>query len=291
VSDFAVNSVVIIESLGTDEFKSGRALQGHIQGLTHEFNHIPPVYLYEVSGLSQFLDTLNQLTENANLKNQRPVLHIEVHGREDQDGISFTDGSYILWSGLASHLSELNRATQFNLLVCVAACFGAHSLSMVRSENPAPCLVLIGPTKITTGPELLMCFRQFYRELLSKLDLTMAITGLTQQKLEVGGFLVQEADDWFFNVITGYLESECTNKRIKERAWIMYKNLPKKNRPLTPAPLESALKKASEEAIDWYFEIFFMTSFLPNNFIRFADKLSMGKDQLKKFFQAQNEAL
>ena len=234
MSSFSFSKVSIIQALDPGEFESGTELGKYIDGLRDDRPTVPQVELINVKGREEFLRVIDTLVEEADRTDDCPILQIEMHGWEDKTGLAFPDDSSLSWPELSTPLARLNKATGFNLLVCMSACFGGHSLSFVRPHMPSPCFALIGPTHSVDPAELLGSFRALYRELLIKLDANAALVRLHAHGLEEGGFVTVTADDWFFKLAEGYLRTHCTKDRLKARAGAIVERLRrdgKMNRP------------------------------------------------------------
>jgi len=280
--------VVIIESLDArnpKDFKSGSELQLYLEGLAEDNPHVIPTILHKVSSEKEFRVVLRELIRLAKENSDKPILHIETHGYDDTSGIVFSDGSDCLWSDLRPMLVELNEATEFNLLVCFASCFGAWSLGMIRPMEPAPCWGLIGPSEFTDGSELLGGFRAFYRPLLVSQDADAGIQALVSWPLENGYFLVEIAENWFYKLIDGYLTKDCTKERLSERAKAIYSQMPNKN--VSIEVIEQIGRERAQVLIDDYFEKFFMIDRIEKNRERFDDGLQKAKKKATEFFELQ----
>ena len=130
MADFTFDRVVVFQSLQPHEFKSGTELKLYLEGLSEDSSHPIPIELYEFSDLIGFKQQLLVLCNSIEL-GQHPILHLEMHGLADASGLVFSDNSKITWSDLQPILAELNMASGFNLLVCVATCFGGDRKSVV----------------------------------------------------------------------------------------------------------------------------------------------------------------
>ena len=73
------------------------------------------------------------------------ALHIEAHGSAEV--LQLSSGEQVEWSELASLTRPTCEASCLNLVVTVAACFGATFTSQVQGSEPAPFLILFGPNR------------------------------------------------------------------------------------------------------------------------------------------------
>lgn len=287
MSEFTFTRVSIIQAL-VGEFESGKHLKHYIDGLRDDHPELPPVDFVNVRNKDDFLTELTSLTSLAEKSGEQPILHIEAHGLKNERGLIFPDGSVLDWLDLAPALAKLNRATDFNLLVCVAACFGGHFLEGVNPLHPSPCLGLLGPTELTDGAELLGSFRGFYRELLIREDANAGLTALLNHRLNAGGFLVVNASEWYVKLSKGYLAHGCTTDMLKQRAEGIREQMEDEDKPVPPMPeLLEIGRSNARNFLDRSFGAFFMTDDIPANVHRFSEAHALVKRAASDVFSSQ----
>ena len=281
--------LIVIESLPPDDFKSGKELYGFLIGLTSDDIRESPANLLSVSNADGFRKVILNLTEDALGKRENYILHIETHGLNDMSGILFADRSCIYWDELCLLFVPLNRATHFNLLICVAACFGGTFLTEIKPYMPAPCWGIIGPTDNTNGPELLNRFRTFYTRMFQRSDSTIDVETLLNRSLENGYFVVRTVDDWFQSLVADYFKNNCNKDSIEKRVISIKKRVALDHGINAPMLM---IKEQFNEHISTFFDecfqIFFMTTEVPENLTRYRDLLSSGKQEINIFLKAQN---
>ncbi len=287
---FSFSKISIIQALDPGEFESGTELGKYVDGLRDDHPTVPQVELINVKGREEFLQAVDTLVKQAERNDDCPILQIEMHGWEDKTGLAFPDDSSLSWPELATPLARLNKATGFNLLVCMSACFGGHSLSFVRPHNPSPCFALIGPTHSVDPAELLGSFRAVYRELLVNLDADAALAKLHAHGLEEGGFLTITAEDWFFKLADGYLRTHCTKDRLKARAGAIVERLRSEGKTLGQLNLSEVDRIGNMLASSFFdrqFNKFFMLADIPENQNRFEGSLVTAKHRAADFMESQ----
>lgn len=286
MSSFSFSKIAIIQSLDSGEFESGTQLGAYIDGLREDHPDVPQVELINVKGRDDFLQVIDKLAKEAERNDDCPILQIEMHGWEDKSGLAFPDDSSLSWPELSTPLARLNKATGFNLLVCMSACFGGHSISFVRPHDPSPCFALVGPTHAANPGELLGSFRALYRELLITLDAGAAMAKLHAHGLKEGGFVTTTADDWFFQLAEGYLRTHCTKERLKTRADAIVERLRSQGKMLSASDL-SAIDEIGKSLASSYFDRlfpkFFMLDDIPENQVRFEGSLITAKQRAATF--------
>ncbi|CAE6807312.1 hypothetical protein R69749_04522 [Paraburkholderia domus] len=290
MSSFGFSKVAIIQSLDPGEFETGTELGRSIEGLRDDDVVVPDVEVINVKGRDEFLHAVDKLTTEAEQSDVVPILQIEMHGWENKSGLAFPDDSSLTWQELSDPLARLNKATRFNLLVCMSACFGGHSLSFVKHDGPSPCFALIGPTHSVSPSELLGGFRSFYRELIMTLDVNAAVTKLHAHKLQEGGYINITAEQWFFRVANGYIKTYCTQERLQARARALTDQIKNEGRTLNDAQLAAIAQFGTTLAtnfVDRQFPTFFMVDAIPENSTRFGQSLTKAKQEVADFMAAQ----
>src|SRR5438552_18637966 len=92
---FASNGLVIVESLRSDERKTGKYLHDDLSAfcLAQKFD----LQLLQISTAAEFRKIMELLTVAAR-KGFRPIVHLEIHGRDDRAGLVFDpSGDFMPW--------------------------------------------------------------------------------------------------------------------------------------------------------------------------------------------------
>lgn len=290
VSLFEFSKVAIIQSLDPGDFETGTELGNSIDGMRGDQDDVPVVELIKVGGREEFLQGISKLTDEVELHHAFSILQIEMHGLDDKSGLAFPDDTTLTWQDLSFPLARLNKATDFNLLVCMSACFGGHSLSFVRPDGPSPCFGLIGPTHSVSPSELLGGFRSFYRELIITRDLNAALVKLHAHTLQEGGYINITAEEWFFKIADGYLKTYCTEERLSARAKAITEKLMNGRNNLNAAQMTAICdigKTLVSGFLDRRFPAFFMLDEIPENQARFSASLEAAKQRLEEFLSTK----
>jgi hypothetical protein len=290
MSNFSFTKVAVIESLGPNDRKTGTELSKAIDALRGTHPGVPRVDLVLADSRKEFLDVLESLAEDAEKNAEYPILQIETHGWDDKMGLALADGTSVSWGELAAALVRINRATGFNLVVCVAACFGGHFLGALNPTSPSPCFAMIGPTETVGEEELLDGFQSLYRTLLLTLNADSALKALLGHQLDEGRFLTMTAEDWFFSLSGDYLRTHCTKERLRERGEAIIEQVRQEGKELNSAQQLGVSKLGEELAfgfLDRRFPSFFMTNAIPENLKRFSSSLVAARQHAREFFDAQ----
>mgnify|MGYP001038713657 CR=1 FL=1 len=283
MAGFRFGRIVIAESLSDRELRSGRELFGYLGPLIEDADAPIALEFHECSGAESFRDLVRRLAEECTAGAPTPVLHVETHGSDYQNGLVFQDDSMLTWAQLADLTRQLNAATKFNLLVVVAACFGAHMLlTQFRLREPAPFWGIVAPSNLTHGSELLGSFRSFYRTLILDLNASLAFNGVRTYRLDDGGFFARSAEELFSMGMNKFLNEHCSPAAIERRVKANYKLLKKMGASRSLKVVRRGLILAHSSGYEKFVEQYFMVKEFPENLSRFEGTISKIRSQFVK---------
>lgn len=267
------NTIVLVKSLDDNEVDTSTIIKEFIEGNeaynTEQFN------LLQIDALNAdgFRASVNNLIAPAE-QGMRPILNLDCHGNK-QDGVFFKDDSSLSWEELAECLRPLNEASQFNLMVVLSCCFGAHFMRGLGVIKAAPCAFIVAPTHEINSSEILSGLFSFYDSLFKTLNIVQAVLQARRRKLTDGDWYAEFAVLWYIEVVNGYLKTYCTKvesrKRVEE---IFQKHKADGDSTRYGRTSMSGIKSAMAEAhriglITKYFDAYFMIDKLPETRARF----------------------
>jgi len=166
-----VNSLVWINSLRPDEAGATRRV---LEDLCPFLDSI--VVPYEVFTPNNSVELISFLKGVAvvALQGSRPIIYFDMHGSRSQGLWIASSEEFISWSSLVDVLRQINLATNNNLCVISAACFGLHVINSMTITKAVPFYILIAPeNKISFGfVEDRML--KFYKSVFEELDVSNA---------------------------------------------------------------------------------------------------------------------
>jgi hypothetical protein len=127
------NKITVIESLEDGDRKTGREVFDDLEFVKLLNSNRLETDFKSVSKISGFMICIDELIANVELKGVYPILHIDAHGNEE--GVKFSENSYIEWQELLEKLSRLNLLMKGNLLVVLASCYGAHIIRHISTVS------------------------------------------------------------------------------------------------------------------------------------------------------------
>jgi hypothetical protein len=163
---FKFNRIIIIESLGNNDERTGKNLYDNLCGI---FGEQTAEYYY-VTNPDDFFGILDQIEHGTKNSGLMPIIHIEVHG--NKEGICLEDRQAIIWNDIFRPFREINLAAGNNLMVVLAACYGL-SLRNIFAEagiERAPVYAVLGPDREVEPFEIKTFFKDFYKKLFDSLN-------------------------------------------------------------------------------------------------------------------------
>lgn len=266
---FRLSRIVIIESLKSNEVKTGLLTADFIRSLDSVATAGIPIEYYDCDGIGDFNELLKNLTAEATRTLNSPLLHVECHGH-NFSGLHFRDESSVSWSELSDLLVTLNKATRFNLISVFSACYGAYFLSRLSAVDPCPCYAMLAPTEEIWSPEILGAFRAFYSELFNSMDAGRAMSTISTLALQEGAWMPLLAETWYEDVVTNYVQKQCTKHEMKVRSLRTFKALQASGVPSDIHSIKQGLIQGNRESLTGkLFERYFMVDDIPENATRF----------------------
>ncbi len=216
-------------------------------------------------GVEELREKLKEI-KNFALDGQKPFIHFECHGDED-DGLFFKDNTEIHWSELSAILLEINVASRFNLLIGLAACYGTEFFGNMSPMNPCPCLGVYAPANEVHPGEVMSGSRQFYGALLRTGNVRDANQELRNAQ---GAWYMLTADYFYLGAIKNYITTHCTPENILPVIKARQSNLLKAGIKKTVIQLKQELNKRHEKYLmHEFFDKYFSTHEIPENKLRF----------------------
>ncbi len=266
--------IVILESLFPNDYlKTGEELANYLGPMIIDRKTQPLVEFARFSSHHELKLIIENLTYEVINGGKIPVLHIETHGSEFGNGLVLGDNTKITWPEPIDLCVALNRATRFNLILVIAACYsGDLWKNEFRLDKPSSYGLLVAPSDVANGPEMLGGFRDFYRNLLDYKNGWIALEKLFHFRLNEGIFLTKAAHECFFATLkTMYsrmFEPVQFEKILADNDKAVMKRygyLGKHIRPLERKRHLNAFAFLQKTYLNEMFDTFFMVEDFPEN--------------------------
>ncbi len=260
------SGVTIVESV--DRGRAGRRLADDIGALIAASGHSLSVEYRPVYDRKEFVSELTSLAERARA-GSRPMLHLECHG--SVDGIQLESGEQINWADLTPLLIDINVATRCNLLVVMAACYGANLVATLSPEGRAPCWGFFGPPEEVKLGELSVAYGDFYRTAIFEGDPLAAAKKLIEPREGKQRYMLMLASVYFTQLFARYLAHYCTDAKLLERAKELSHRARAENAPQKPGPgrMHRMIRRKHPKSFRKIATEYFMVDLFPENANRF----------------------
>gem|GEM_PF-2692904 len=230
--------------------------------------HIP-LEIHDCPSAGSLRDVLSKLILEAQEHGHSPILHFECHGSANGDGLFLANGEKMPWTELAPILANLNFLTKFNLQVFLAACNAFYFIEEMSAIQPSPVYAVIAPSDEVNPGEVMSGPRIYYRTLFESGNAGLALQRLKLEKLSIGNWFGKTAEEWFEDVVVGYVKSHCSTKDIAERARLLYQTQPSTMSRKSVGALKRGLRHEHNDFVQKYFQECFQTAKIPANLDRF----------------------
>ena len=213
------NRIYVIESLPSGDEKTGTKLHNDLlQWLPYRFDGFQSI-LMEPKNKLEWTQVMAKILADTQ-KGGRPIVHLEIHGSADKDGLVLASGELVSWEEMKSILTEINIASRMNLFVTLAVCHGAYLLTQYHLNERAFCYGILGSFDALKVSDLKIRFNEFYEELFTSFDVVKAYQRLLNANPGVNDdYECISALEMFYKVYRNYILYEVEDpERVKERA-------------------------------------------------------------------------
>ncbi|MCH7638880.1 MAG: hypothetical protein IH855_05395 [Bacteroidetes bacterium] len=282
--DLSFNKVHVIESLAPPDMLTGTKLYDDVMRSACAVHDSLEAELHTVRSPFDFLDVLARIQHATTNEGERPLIHVETHG--NKHGLGLADGQGVLpWRKLKRKLTDINVASELNLLIVMSACEGAYLVREMKPTDRAVAWGILGPLKTISAGALRDGFSAFYAELFSSLDVNRAIQCLLA---ESGGAPINHglmnAHDIFRRIFESYHRDAFTEDAMRAREQEVVRGVRMLNSDLDEVPdttlasqFRDLLMATRDEFFAQYAERFFMSDLYPKNRDRFLlEELTVG---------------
>lgn len=264
------NCVAILDAIPDGELNTARRLREDLEDLAFHVATGLRVRYYRIQTNSDLESAISNLVEEATGSSLIPWLHLEGHGAQDESGFATADGSYCTWVQLKNLVTPLNIATNLNLVVVLATCFGGSFTTAITTIDRAPVLGVIGPTSKVTIGEVETDFPAFYKTFFNTGFLKEAIAALTSRALK-DLYYSTNAEQFFYDVWANYKRTQCSDEQIAIRARNLRRKLKRDKIPTIPSvgKLKRQFRSEEKGQFEKYRDKYFMYDLEPRNENRF----------------------
>lgn len=218
-SEFEFNYIYVIESLDTNEGDTltGKNLLEKLKPYADQVKALS-TGLITVESAAQFWDAMDYICQKA-AEGERPVIHYEIHGTDEKDGLYIKNGEVIKWPEVLSRISDINYASGCNLLTSFAVCYGQYLAQFINAGKRMPFCISLGSFEELYEDDLEVRFFAFYQELLTSFNIDQAYQALLAADPDMpSNYSLIKSDVLFANVMKDYLDTQCSRTALRLRA-------------------------------------------------------------------------
>lgn len=173
-----INHIFVIQSLQKGDKPTGRELyddvirrridllQSESIKMTHSF--------FDVGDKTNFIEILKYIEANAGSLSGGILIHFEIHGSTDRDGLVLSDSSLVSWKELVTLLRPINIKTCNKLFITMATCYGRFLYLGVDPDKKSPYQAYISASKAIMTVEVIEKFNILFEILMDCGDLILA---------------------------------------------------------------------------------------------------------------------
>jgi len=199
------NSIIIIESLPEDEYKTGEVLSTALKKLHNDHSGIQYI---SVVCKKDFIELMEEIKDTMlTNKEFRPIIDIETHANKEV--IGFADKSYMPWGDLMDILRGINEIFKNELVVFLACCEGYHFIKSTTISKHSPCGYLFSPQEEILVSDVINATIEFFNDITVNGDLDVAANLMKQRQI-----YCFKSEMFFLNALTHALINDFEGGNI-----------------------------------------------------------------------------
>jgi len=255
-SGITVNSLIWISSLEPGEKGTTDRVHDDLQPYFASIGL--PLHAAEPKSGNELLAGLDALAKRVK-EGLRPIIHFDTHGSKADGLYIAASDDFVSWQELVEKLRPINVATENNLCVVSAACFGMHAIKEINIGTAAPFFALIAPEHTVTFGFVEKRTVPFYEAVFKGLDIVSA-----HEKHLAPSFKLFLSEKMLIVGLTKYVMNHCLGKGRRKRVEGLVTQAVSSGMPNTPENRRMArrtakqLIKPDQALVDRYEQSFLM---------------------------------
>lgn len=270
MGDDRFNCVAILDAIPDGELNTAHHLHEDLQDIASYVAKGLEVRYFRIETPRNIEDAIASLAHEAEANGLKPWLHLEAHGAKDHSGFATADKSYCTWHNLKALVIPLNIATNLNVVIVLATCYGGSFTKAITTTDRAPVLAVIGPTRQISAGHVDTDFPSFYKTFFGTGSLKEAVAALTAN-VQASFYFRTTAEQFFYDVWANYKANHCSDTEIKLRARRLYRLLKRERSAQAPSigQIKRLFRSNEERLFEKYRDSYFMYDLFPENRSRF----------------------
>ncbi len=122
--------------------------------------------LHQVNSKNDFIEIIKYYQTNAEHLTGGLLLHFEIHGDDDLQGLVLSNGELIIWSEIIDLLRPINITNNNTLFVTMGVCNGRFLYKGVDPYKKSPYSGFISASQTVSPEEIYVSFSKLFEDLL-----------------------------------------------------------------------------------------------------------------------------
>ncbi|MGF6208810.1 hypothetical protein [Pseudomonas frederiksbergensis] len=193
------NGLIIFDALGEADLQTGRRLHEDLLDYSHEIGRRGYCTYYSIKSKQMLIAALKSALTECKSGVLYPVLHFECHGDPDKGLYVQASNEYVGWDELVRHVAEINQATNNNVGIVLAACYGFEISKFVNFTAPCPFNFVIAAQDVIRAGQLQDVIMGFYKATVKSGDLQDGLVALDDQ------LMLFHSGEWFYRTLATFM--------------------------------------------------------------------------------------
>lgn len=212
---YDIKNIIVIDSLGkedgvnfTGETLYNDFIKRRIELTDKKINH----YFHKVETSNQFLEILQYYSTNSPCLQGGVIIHLEMHGSKNLDGLICADGSLIEWEKSIELFRQINVITCNKLFITMGTCYGRYLYKAVDPYKKSPYSGYISASITVTPEEVYEKFGILFEEIINNKNIVDAY--IEMEKTE-SNFYYKDSESTFDNAFESILNKIKNDPNLK----------------------------------------------------------------------------
>jgi len=166
-----IGTIIIIESLSDGEHKTGSELYDDYIRLQIDYNpnktHLNHRFT-TVNSKDEFNDYLEYILVNSEYMNHGILIHLEMHGSANRDGLILNSNELLDWKYLNDKFRQINIKINDKLFITMATCFGRFIFNDIDINQKSSYSGYISSSQEVYPQEIINVFKELFTSLIDK---------------------------------------------------------------------------------------------------------------------------
>jgi hypothetical protein len=211
-----IKHIVVIQSLFDEDKKTGEELYNDTIRMQIEYIQAQNIKMkhsfHNIENKEALIDILKFYGVNSAYMQGGIVIHLEIHGLDNLEGLILKNGSTISWEELSDLFRDINVNTFNKLYITMATCYGRYLYKGVDSKKKSPYSGYISASQEVTTGEVMEDFTLLFQSLIGNNNLVKSYLELDERG---SNFYYKDSKRIFEENFQSVIEKLKTDKSLK----------------------------------------------------------------------------